>query len=162
MCAYLAMFSLSPSFPHLNPGANYWASHSVKCTAVVTVSAPWAVKFVCILTVGGFTPHPQPPPPLALHHSVQKNYRISPACQPQSASVFIFFSSPSLFCVYIIVAYKPEDSSGRSNMESERTCLKGKERSSEITAINYNFFTTYLAVQNSSGRGKKKRRQPGL
>lgn len=42
-------------------------------------------------------------------------------------------------------------------MESERTCLKGKERSSEITAINYNFFTTYLAVQNSSGRGKKKR-----
>lgn len=56
-------FFLSPSFPRLNLGANYWASHSVKCTAVVTVSAPWAVKFVCILTVGGFTPHPQPPLP---------------------------------------------------------------------------------------------------
>lgn len=93
VCVHIwhCFLSLSPSFPHLNPGANYWASHSVKCTAVVTVSAPWAVKFVCILTVGGFTPHPQPPPPLALHHSVQKNYRISPACQPQSDSVFIFF-----------------------------------------------------------------------
>lgn len=46
-------------------------------------------------------------------------------------------------------------------MESETTCLKGKERSSEITAINYNFFTTYLAVQNSTSRGKKREDNQG-
>jgi len=43
-------------------------------------------------------------------------------------------------------------------MESETTCLKGKERSSEITAINYNLFTTYLAVQNSTSREEKTTR----
>lgn len=48
------ILSSSCSLPHLNLGANYWALHSVKCTAVVTVRAPWAVKFVCILTMGGF------------------------------------------------------------------------------------------------------------
>lgn len=37
-----------------NLNANYWASHSVKCTAVETVSAPWTARFVCILTVGWF------------------------------------------------------------------------------------------------------------
>ncbi len=133
MCAYLALiFFLSPSFPRLNLGANYWASHSVKCTAVVTVSAPWAVKFVCILTVGGFTPHPQPPPPLPPFPSPSLSAGKLQNLEPPPP--------PSLFCEYITVAYKPEDSSGRSNMESERTCLKGKERSSEITAINYNFF----------------------
>lgn len=32
---------------------NYWASGSVKCTAVVTVSARWTIELPYILTVGG-------------------------------------------------------------------------------------------------------------
>lgn len=32
---------------------NYWASASVKCTAVVTVSARWTIELPCSLTVGG-------------------------------------------------------------------------------------------------------------
>lgn len=38
----------------LKLNANYWDSHSVKCTDVGTVRAPWAVKLMCILTVVGF------------------------------------------------------------------------------------------------------------
>ena len=33
--------------------ANYWASGSVKCTAVVTVSARWTIELVYNMTVGG-------------------------------------------------------------------------------------------------------------
>lgn len=40
--------------------ANYWASGSVKCTAVVTVSARWTIELVYILTVGGVSrSHPK-------------------------------------------------------------------------------------------------------
>lgn len=40
--------------------ANYWASGSVKCTAVATVSARWTIELVCNLTVGGVShSHPQ-------------------------------------------------------------------------------------------------------
>lgn len=33
--------------------SNYWASASVKCTAVVTVSARWTIELPYSLTVGG-------------------------------------------------------------------------------------------------------------
>lgn len=33
--------------------SNYWASGTVKCAAVVTVSARWAIELVCKMTVGG-------------------------------------------------------------------------------------------------------------
>lgn len=40
--------------------ANYWASGSVKCTAVVTVSARWTIELLCNLTVGGVSrSHPR-------------------------------------------------------------------------------------------------------
>lgn len=48
--------------------ANYWASASVKCTAVVTVSARWTSERANNLTVGGvFRSHP-------------KNHRVTLPC----------------------------------------------------------------------------------
>lgn len=40
--------------------ANYWASGSVKCTAVATVSARWTIELVYNMTVGGVSSfHPK-------------------------------------------------------------------------------------------------------
>ena len=49
---YWPMQSIKNGKEEKNGNANYCALHSVKCTAVGTVSAPWTAKFVCILTVG--------------------------------------------------------------------------------------------------------------
>ena len=42
-------------FHSIKPNANYWASHSVKCTAVGTVRATWTVELLYMLTVLGLS-----------------------------------------------------------------------------------------------------------
>lgn len=54
-------------FPMLERNANYWASGSVKCTAVVTVSARWTIELVYNLTVGGVSRSHTNNHPVALH-----------------------------------------------------------------------------------------------
>lgn len=50
-----------------NSNANYWASGSVKCTAVVTVSARWTIELLYDMTVGGVSRfHPKNCPVLLL------------------------------------------------------------------------------------------------
>lgn len=50
--------------------ANYWASGSVKCTAVVTVSARWTIELAYNLTVGGVS------------RSHPKNRKVAAPCSP--------------------------------------------------------------------------------
>ncbi len=57
--------------------ANYWASGSVKCTAVVTVSARWTIELVYNLTVGGVSrSHPRNHP-VALPSSANVNQQVA-------------------------------------------------------------------------------------
>lgn len=51
-CAQLLMQVCECVFHCSKRNANYWASGSVKCTAVVTVSARWTIELLYKLTVG--------------------------------------------------------------------------------------------------------------
>ena len=57
--------------------ANYWASGSVKCTAVVTVSARWTIELVYNLTVGGVSRSHPKNHPVALASSANVNHQVA-------------------------------------------------------------------------------------
>ncbi len=71
--------------------ANYWASGSVKCTAVVTVSARWTIELVYNLTVGGVScSHPKNHP-VALPSSANINQQVAFNAQTNQAIPAILY-----------------------------------------------------------------------
>ena len=65
--------------------ANYWASGSVKCTAVVTVSARWTIELLYNLTVGGVSRSHTNNHPVALPSSSNVNQQVAFKAQGNQA-----------------------------------------------------------------------------
>lgn len=84
---------------------NYWASGSVKCTAVVTVSARWTIELVYNLTVGGVSrSHPENHR-VALPSSANVNQQVgfkAPGIQAKPASLCL--NPLHRFNVYIYIS----------------------------------------------------------
>lgn len=78
VCASLGVHVQFAHFFHSSKrNANYWASGSVKCTAVVTVSARWTIELVYNMTVGGISrSHPRIYP-VALTSSANVNQQVA-------------------------------------------------------------------------------------
>lgn len=74
--------------------ANYWASGSVKCTAVVTVSARWTIELVYNLTVGGVSRSHPKNHPVALASSANVNQQVAFKAQGNIAIAVFLYRNP--------------------------------------------------------------------
>lgn len=101
VCAQLLMqvwgcifYFFSSFFSYSKRNANYWASGSVKCTAVVTVSARWTIELLYNLTVGGISrSHPRNHP-VALPSSANVNQQVAFKAQGNKAITAFLYSNP--------------------------------------------------------------------
>lgn len=74
--------------------ANYWASGSVKCTAVVTVSVRWTIELAYNLTVGGVSRSHSKNHPVALLSSANVNQQVAFKAQGNQAVPAILVLNP--------------------------------------------------------------------
>lgn len=86
VCASLGVHVQFVFFLHCSKrNANYWALGSVKCTAVVTVSARWTIELVYNLTVGGVSRSHPKNHPVALPSSANVNQQVDFEAQGNQA-----------------------------------------------------------------------------
>lgn len=94
MCVCAHFWGCMLFFHCAKENANYWASGSVKCTDVVTVSARWTIELVYNLTVGGYSHSHPKNHPVALPSSANVNQQIDFKAQGNQAIPEILYLNP--------------------------------------------------------------------